>query len=620
MIEINNVTFNYSTQEEQDVPPALQNVSLHIHAGETIAIIGHNGSGKSTLTKLIAAILAPDSGTILVDGLHINTDKNAIWTIRQRVGVVFQNPDDQLIASTVIDDVAFGPENLGLPREEIEQRVREALDLLALTEFAQMPISELSVSLKQRVAIAGVLAMRPQYLILDEPTTMISGKTARHLLETVQHLAHERGITVMHITHFMHEITNFDRVIVMDKGHVLMDGPPATIFARADELQAIGLDVPLVTHLGRYLAAQGWSALPNVVLFPEQLLASTRDYLNSLTSTPLEEKRSATHQEVTRPVSDLSAQSQRSIEKEETPGKSLFELKEIFYTHQRNTPFAQETLRALTLTLQAGQTTALVGPTEAGKSTLIDLLAGLIRPEAGVYLFEGKNTAEPSFKIERLRSRVGVVFQSPESQIFEETVGKDVSFGPRQKNVPLAESRRLVQESLEAMGLPYEDFRSRYTYALSGGQKRRVAIAGVLAQQPDVIFFDEPMAGLDPRGRNELLQLISSLKQRSNLTIIYASCSLKDVVELADVVHILDHGRLIESGTPRAVLASAETLHELDIALPEAAEIALTLRRDIPTLRTDILDLAELVEELQLVRPEHQEQSEQFEQEGKATL
>ncbi len=594
-------------QEEQDVPPALQNVSLRIHEGETIAIIGHNGSGKSTLTKLIAAIVAPDSGTILVDGLHINTDKNAIWTIRQRVGVVFQNPDDQLIASTVIDDIAFGPENLGLPREEIEQRVQEALDLLALTDFAQMPISELSVSLKQRVAIAGVMAMRPQYLILDEPTTMISGKTARHLLETVQRLAHERGITVMHITHFMHEITTFDRVIVMDKGHIVMDGPPATIFARADELQAIGLDVPLVTHLGRHLAAHGWSSLPDVVLFPEQLLAATvtHEYINSSSVAAHEEKGG-----------DLSAQAEEIVgaEKEETCHEALFELKEVFYTHQRNTPFAQETLRALTLTLQAGQTTALVGPTEAGKSTLIDLLAGLIKPEAGIYLFEGKNTADASFKMTRLRSRVGVVFQSPESQIFEETVGKDVSFGPRQKNVPLAESRRLVRESLEAMGLPYEDFRSRYTYALSGGQKRRVAIAGVLAQQPDVILFDEPMAGLDPRGRNELLQLIISLKQRGNLTIIYASCSLKDVVELADVVHILDHGRLLESGTPRAVLTGAETLHALDIALPEATDIALTLRQNIPTLRTDLLDLTELAEELLLVRPE------QFEKEGEATL
>ncbi|HTK11788.1 MAG TPA: energy-coupling factor transporter ATPase [Ktedonobacteraceae bacterium] len=590
MIEIKNVTFHYSAQEENDVPPALQDVSLHIHEGETIAIIGHNGSGKSTLTKLIAAILPPNKGSILVDGLPV--DGKNIWTIRERVGIVFQNPDDQLIASIVIDDIAFGPENLDLSRAEIEQRVQEALDTLDLAEFAQVQVSELSVSLKQRVAIAGVLAMRPRYLILDEPTTMISGQTARHLLETVQRLARERGITVIHITHFMHEITSFDRVIVMDQGHIVMDGPPATIFARADELQAIGLDVPLATHLGRHLAAQGWLHLPPVVLMPEQLLAA---------KTTLETAESAGDDAVSRlPIVDQAREEASS--QQEKKREALFVLKDVAYTYQHDTPFAQEALRGLTLNIPVGQTTALVGPTRAGKSTLIDLLAGLIKPRSGVFLFAGQNTGEASFKLERIRAHVGVVFQSPESQIFEETVGKDVSFGPRQKKVSLAESRRLVQESLEAVGLPYEDFRTRYTYALSGGQKRRVAIAGVLALRPQVIIFDEPMAGLDPRGQSDLLQLILSLKQRDDLTIIYASSSLKDVVKLADTVHILDQGQLVVSGTPREILRRADTLHALDIALPEVAQIALALRPGFPTLRTDILDLAELEDELSSIR------------------
>ncbi|GAC1694263.1 MAG: hypothetical protein NVS9B9_16670 [Ktedonobacteraceae bacterium] len=191
-----------------------------------------------------------------------------------------------------------------------------------------------------------------------------------------------------------------------------------------------------------------------------------------------------------------------------------------------------------------------------------------------------------------------MVFQSPESQIFEETVGKDVSFGLRRKNTPLAESRRLVQESLEGVGLPYEDFRSRYTYALSGGQKRRVAIAGVLALQPQVIIFDEPMAGLDPRGRSELLKLIAGLKQRAELTIIYASSSLEDVIEIADTIHILDQGRLIVSGGPREILAYADQLQLLDITLPEVARIALTIQEALPGFRTDVLHLAELEDEL----------------------
>lgn len=274
MLEMNNVTFHYSTQETEDTPPALQDVSLRIKAGETVAILGQNGSGKSTLAKLLAAILSPTHGTVRIDNLPTTSRGEELWNIRQRVGIVFQNPDDQLVANTVIDDIAFGPENLGLPRSEIEERIQEAMVLLDLESYAQMPISDLSVGQKQRVAIAGVLAMRPQYLLLDEPTTMISGRTARHLIEVVHRLSQERGLTVIHITHFMHEVTSFKRAIVLHEGRVLMDDTPSAIFARAAELHAVGLDVPLVTELGQRLRARGLHHLPEVVLSIEQLRAN----------------------------------------------------------------------------------------------------------------------------------------------------------------------------------------------------------------------------------------------------------------------------------------------------------------------------------------------------------
>lgn len=584
MIEIKNVTFNYSAQGEQEVPPALDDVSLRIEPGETIAIIGHNGSGKSTLTRLIAAILQPQSGTIRVDGLATNTTGQDIWTIRQHVGIVFQNPDDQLIAGTVIDDIAFGPENLGLPLPELEKRVQEAIALLGLEKYAQMAISELSVSLKQRVAIAGILAMRPRYLLLDEPTTMISGRTARQLLAMVQRLAREQNIAVIHITHFMHEITTFDRVIVMDAGHIIMDGPPTEIFAQVARLKSVGLDVPVVTQLGNRLHAQGWTHLPTTLLSSEQLRPAIES--GSLNSTP-----------AIKPIPEPEISSQQlPVSRAENQEREIpvFELRDVYYTHQRGTPFEIKALHGLSLKIPAGQITALIGPTGSGKSTVIDLLAALVKSEAGSVLFEGKDTKASTFNSDTIRSQVGVVFQSPEFQIFEETVGKDIAFGPRLQRVSLAESRRRVQASLEAVGLPYEDFRSRYTYALSGGEKRRVAIAGVLALEPRVIIFDEPMAGLDPRGRSELLQLIIALKQRSELTIVYASSSLIDILELADVLHVLDGGRLAFSGAPHEILSRASTLHEMDIELPEATQIALALHSSLPAMRTDVLSLAEL--------------------------
>jgi energy-coupling factor transport system ATP-binding protein len=275
----------------------------------------------------------------------------------------------------------------------------------------------------------------------------------------------------------------------------------------------------------------------------------------------------------------------------------LFELKNIQYTYLRDTPFAQEALRGLSLTLPQNQTIALIGPSKAGKSTLLDLLAGLIKPAAGSLLFEGDDVTTTKFDMERLRSKVGVIFQSPETQIFEETVGKDVAFGPQRKKIALAESRRLVQQSLEAVGLPYEDFRTRYTYALSGGQKRRVAIAGVLAMRPEIILFDEPCAGLDPAGKRDLLALIRELKQQG-LTLIYASSSLEDIVEIADLIYILDEGRVVKSGSPREILRQADQMIELDITLPEATSIALALRESFPELRSDLLHLDELEAEI----------------------
>ncbi len=287
----------------------------------------------------------------------------------------------------------------------------------------------------------------------------------------------------------------------------------------------------------------------------------------------------------------------------------LFTLNNIYHTYLHGTPFEVEALHGLSLSIPAHQTTALVGPSMAGKSTIVDLLAGLIKPAPGTLFFEGADVSAATFTIEHLRTSVGVVFQAPETQIFEETVGKDVSFGLRRRHTPLAESRRLVQEALEAVGLPYEDFRLRYTYALSGGQKRRVAIAGVLAMQPRAIIFDEPTAGLDPRGRYELLDLITKLKYEDKLTIIYLSNSLEDVITLADTIYILDQGRVALSGTPRDILRHAHEIMQKDIGMPEAARIALDLSTLLPDIRTDVLDLDELEAEVLRQLGEYEQQN-----------
>jgi energy-coupling factor transport system ATP-binding protein len=254
MIELENVSFTYRGGET-DAVPALANVDLNIEPGQFVAVIGQNGSGKSTLVKLLTAILYPTEGNIRIDGVPV--DKEHRWDVRRKVSVVFQDPDDQLIMNRVIDDVAFGPENLGLAREEIEERVKSSVRMLGLEEIGSRLIEDLSPGQKQRVAIAGALAMRPLFLILDEPTSLLPVPVAMRLISTVRDLSLRENMGVVHVTHSMYEAVLFERVVVMDAGRVVLDGPPAEVFRNVEKLREVGLDVPLAASLAHRLRDRG---------------------------------------------------------------------------------------------------------------------------------------------------------------------------------------------------------------------------------------------------------------------------------------------------------------------------------------------------------------------------
>ena len=254
MIEVEGLSFSYRTGEA-DAVPALRELDLRIEPGQRVAIIGHNGSGKSTLVKLLTAVLYPTEGGIRVDDVPV--DREHQWEVRRKVSVVFQDPDDQLVMNRVEDDVAFGPENLGLAREEISERVESSLGALGLEGIKGRLVEDLSPGQKQRVAIAGALAMRPRFLILDEPTSLLPVPVALRLISTVKDLNRRAGMGVLHVTHSMSEAVLFDRVVVLEAGRKILDGTPAEVFRHVERLREVGLDVPLAASLAHRLRSRG---------------------------------------------------------------------------------------------------------------------------------------------------------------------------------------------------------------------------------------------------------------------------------------------------------------------------------------------------------------------------
>lgn len=256
MIECRNLIFKYTAGENQEEKIAINDVNLQIKEGEFIAILGHNGSGKSTMAKHMNALLIPTEGKMLVNKMD-TSDMNNLWNIRETAGMVFQNPDNQLVATIVEEDVAFGPENLGVPPEEIRKRVNEALERVGMSEYKRHAPHLLSGGQKQRIAIAGILAMKPKCIIFDEPTAMLDPSGRKEVLDTIIDLNKNYGITVILITHYMDEAAKADRIVVMDKGKLILDGKPRDVFSNVEKMKSIGLDVPQVTELSYELQKAG---------------------------------------------------------------------------------------------------------------------------------------------------------------------------------------------------------------------------------------------------------------------------------------------------------------------------------------------------------------------------
>lgn len=605
MIDCRGVSFSYD-----GVTPALDGIDLNIEDGEFFCILGGNGSGKSTFAKHLNALLQPDAGTVRINGMDAS-DPELVYDIRSTAGMVFQNPDDQLVATLVEDDVAFGPENLGVPSAQIAQRVREALKGVGLVGFERHETHALSGGQKQRVALAGVLAMEPRVLILDEASSMLDPRGRKGLMKVCRAL-HDRGMTIVMITHVMEEAAEADRVAVFRAGRVAMLGAPEEILTRADELAQLNLDMPASCCLGRALRAKGVPVCAQVreadmvaeiaQVYAERSGADVAGRPSASDSRVLDHASSAADGMVaSEPVIEishlshsytLSARERRRWRKRSTTvGTSG---KQALWGSDPNSPWA---LRDVSLTVRRGEFLGLAGHTGSGKSTLVQHLNGLIRPQEGSVCALGLDLSSKKGAA-AVKAKVGVVFQYPERQLFAETVAQDVAFGPRNLGLPQDEVVRRVATSLARVGLDLAAIGDKSPFELSGGQQRRVAFAGVLAMEPEVLVLDEPMAGLDPTARRDFLELIDRL-HREGLTVVMVSHSMDDLANCCDRIVVMNEGAVFADGTPAQVFAHANELKSIGLGVPAAQRMALSLVQAGVPLRCDKLYTVEaLADEL----------------------
>lgn len=589
MIRAEQVRFQYKKRDVDGniiaTEEILKGIDLTIKKGEFIALLGRNGSGKTTFSKQLNAILRPSEGTVTVDEMGTK-DADKLYEIRQRVGMVFQNPDNQMVAANVEEEVAFGPENLGMESETIVARVKQALEQVRMWKRRKTAPNHLSGGQKQRIAIAGILAMHPDYIVLDEPTAMLDPKGRKEVMEALQQLNQEQKMTVILITHDMEEAALASRVVLLADGQVRFDGTPEEFFGRDTLLVEMGMEAPLSYRVRKLIDSD---------VFVEKVGDAREDEATTGKRENLSEyDKSGREWEASSELVDKKKNEKAEAETDEK-NQALLSLQHVSYIYSPGTAYEKVALDDVSLSLSKGEIVGLAGHTGSGKSTMIQLLNGLLKPTRGTVTFEGKDIHAKGYSGNYLRSRVGMVFQYPEHQMICDTVWEDVAFGPGKQGLTEEACKVRVEDALRFVDLP-EKYYTASPLQLSGGQKRRVAIAGVLAMQPEYIILDEPAAGLDAEGKREIFDRIRRMSREQGIGVLLVSHSMEDLAEYTDRIIVLDDGKKILDDLPAQVFAKRETLMDCGLDVPETVKLADKLRASGYQIPQDVIQEKELLD------------------------
>jgi energy-coupling factor transporter ATPase len=548
LFEVNNVS--YAHLMPGSLPHrALRDISFQIDEGEYISIVGANGSGKTTLARHLNGLLIPQRGSILFQGVN-TSDKNNLPFIHQNVGMVFQQPQEQMIATTIEEDVAFGPENLGLSTFEIRSRVKDALQSVDMWDQRMRSPQYLSAGQTQRVALAGILAMQPKCVIFDEATAMLDPAGRDEVLANITRL-HAQGITIIAISHYMEEAALAERMIGLSKGKLVFDGSARELFTNSEMLAVLNLN------------------RPRILSFSEPL----QNWIPSLEAPFTLHEFEMQVPVLSKPVHFPPLNHERQSPLQVSP---FVEINDLSFTYMHNTPLAHQALEKVNLQFSEGSFYGLIGATGSGKSTLLQHFNGLYLPQSGS-IRVGPFNINQDTDLLALRRYAGIVFQNPNYQLFEQYVGDEIAYGLRLLGIQRASLHEKVKQAMTIVGLDFDTFKDRMTFTLSGGERRKVALASTIVLDPKLLLLDEPTAGLDPLARNEILTQMNSL-HKSGKTMVVSSHQLEDLALLTDHVSMLSDGKVVASQPTEQLFSNQQLLQEYGMTSPIAAKMAAVLR------------------------------------------
>ncbi len=537
-LEIENITFQYKYSDRK----AVDTVSLSVKEGEFVGIFGATGAGKTTLARTINRIIptffkGDFSGHIKLEGKDIS--KRNISDMSRDLGMLFQDFESQLFSTNVEHEIVFGCENLGISREEMLVRLKKYMEFSALSAFQGRNPSSLSGGEKQRLAIASILAMQSNFLIMDEPTTDLDPLGKESIFEILSKLKQEQR-TVLLIEHETEEAFLCDRIIIFDRGKVVANGPPNKILFMADFLLEKGVKPPDLCLLASKLSLKEMPHdVDNAYLF-----LNGKDY--------------ALNEEKYRHILDLEGKDQKNSSEE------IIFVKDLHFAYESN----KEILSGINLSIKQGEFIAILGANGSGKTTLVKHFNGLLRPSSGKIFFRGQDISREG--VSRLGKKIGYIFQNPDYQIFSKTVEDEISFGPQNFGFPSEDIALRVDDALKIVGLKGRE--GDDPFAMTKGERQKIAVASILASSPEVIIMDEPTTGLDYSDQKKMMLLLKKLNDNGH-TIIIITHSIWLAAEYARRVIVMERGRIVKDDSPRNLFADDMALQKAHLKPPKITQL-----------------------------------------------